>query len=82
MQELSFYLPPYSPGLNPIGGFAELKAFIEKGWGAYEDNPGQGFDTFLEWCVDAVGGRELLLKYSRSKHQSSYLEEQSVLHNL
>ena len=63
MQELSFYLPPYSPGPNPIGGFfAELKAFIEKGWGASEDNPGQGFDTFLEWCVDAVGGREVSAK--------------------
>lgn len=53
------YLPPYSPYLNPIEEFfAELKAFIKKNWEAYEDNPEQGFDTFLEWCVDVVGGRE------------------------
>ena len=58
MQELSLYLPPYSPDLNPIEEFfAGLKAFIEN-WKAYEDDPEQGFDTFLEWCVDAVGGRE------------------------
>ena len=53
------YLPPYSPDLNPIEEFfAELKAFIQRHWKSYEDNPGQGFDTFLEWCVDVVGARE------------------------
>lgn len=53
------YLPPYSPDLNPIEEFfAELKAFIRRNWRFYEENPEQGFDTFLEWCVDVVGARE------------------------
>jgi transposase len=52
------YLPPYSPDLNPIEEFfAELKAFIRRNWQSYEGNPDQGFDTFLEWCVDVVGTR-------------------------
>ncbi|RYO29315.1 hypothetical protein AA0113_g12065 [Alternaria arborescens] len=53
------YLPPYSPDLNPIEEFfAELKAFIKKNWRAFEDAPEQGFDSFLEWCIDAVGGKQ------------------------
>jgi transposase len=53
------YLPPYSPDLNPIEEFfAELKAFIKRNWQVYEENPGQGFGHFLEWCVDTVGARE------------------------
>jgi transposase len=33
------YLPPYSPELNPIEEFfAELKAFIKRSWGTYEEN--------------------------------------------
>ncbi|EED22757.1 TPR domain protein [Talaromyces stipitatus ATCC 10500] len=53
------YLPPYSPDLNPIEElFAELKAFIKRHWQTYADNPDQGFDTFLEWCIDTVGRRE------------------------
>jgi transposase len=53
------YLPPYSPDLNPIEVFfTELKAFIRRNWQFYEENPEQGFDNFLEWCVDAVGARE------------------------
>jgi transposase len=53
------YLPPYSPDLNPVEEFfAELKAYIKRNWKAYEENPAQGFDTFLSWCVDVVGGRE------------------------
>jgi transposase len=53
------YLPPYSPDLNPIKEFfAELKAFIKRNWEVYEENPAQGFNTFLDWCVDIVGGRE------------------------
>jgi transposase len=53
------YLPPYSPDLNPIEEFfAELKAFIKRSWQNYEENPKQGFDAFLEWCIDIVGGRE------------------------
>jgi hypothetical protein len=53
------YLPPYSPDLNPIEEmFAELKCFIKRNWRIYEDNPDQGFDTFLEWCVDMVGSKK------------------------
>lgn len=53
------YLPPYSPDLNPIEEFfAELKAFIRRHWQSYADNPDQGFDNFLEWCVDKVGSKE------------------------
>lgn len=52
------YLPPYSPDLNPIEEFfAELKAFIRRHWQSYEENTDQGFDTFLEWCIDTVGAR-------------------------
>lgn len=53
------YLPPYSPDLNPIEElFSELKAFIKRHWQAYANNPDQGFDTFLEWCLDTVGRRK------------------------
>lgn len=53
------YLPPYSPDLNPIEEFfAELKGFIKRSWGYYEMEPGQGFDTFLEWCIKMVGRKE------------------------
>lgn len=53
------YLPPYSPDLNPIEEFfAELKAFIRWHWQSYEENPDQGFDNFLERCVDKVGAKE------------------------
>lgn len=52
------YLPPYSADLNPIEEFfAELKQFIKHRWYEYEENPGQGYDTFLEWCVGVVGSR-------------------------
>lgn len=50
------YLPPYSPDLNPVEEkFAQLKAFIKRHWQIYVDDPDQGFDTFLEWCIDVVG---------------------------
>lgn len=53
------YLLLYSPDLNPIEEFfAELKAFIKCSWHNYEENPQQGFDTFLEWCIDVVGGKK------------------------
>jgi transposase len=53
------YLPPYLPDLNPIEEFfAELQAFIKRSWGAYEEDTAQGFDVFLEWCVDQVGSRK------------------------
>lgn len=52
------YLPPYSPDLNPIEEFfSELKQFIKRKWKEYEVNPNQGFDAFLEWCVDVIGSR-------------------------
>lgn len=53
------YLPPYSPDLNPIEEFfAELRAFIKKSWQNFENCLGQGFDVFLEWCIDVVGGKK------------------------
>jgi transposase len=51
------YLPPHSPDFNPIKEFfAELKAFIKRNWQNYEEHPDQGFDSFLRWCLDVVGG--------------------------
>lgn len=39
------YLPPYSPDLNPTEEFfAELKNFIKRSWGLYEEDPNQGFE--------------------------------------
>jgi len=53
------YLPPYSPDLNPIEEFfSEFKAFIKRYWRRYEQSPDQGFEGFLEWCIDVVGSRE------------------------
>jgi transposase len=53
------YLTPYSPDLNPIEEFfSELKTFIRRNWRRYEQSPDQGFASFLEWCVEAVGSRE------------------------
>jgi transposase len=53
------YLPPYSPDLNPIEEFfAELKVFIKKNQETFENSPEQGFDAFLEWRIDVVGGRK------------------------
>lgn len=53
------YLPPYSPGLNPIEEFfAELENFIKRNWSRYEKDPEQGFDVFLEWCISVVGAKE------------------------
>jgi len=67
------YLPPYSPDLNPIKEFfPELKAFIKRHWSRYEEDPGQGFDMFLEWCVDVVGGRECRAKGHFRHSQCGY----------
>jgi transposase len=53
------YLPPYSPDLNPIEEFfTELKAFVKRSWRIYKENPEQGFDSFLEWCINVVGQRK------------------------
>lgn len=52
------YLPPYSPDLNPIEEFfVELKSFIRRSWCYYVENRSQGFDHFLDWCIEAVGAK-------------------------
>jgi transposase len=52
------YLRPYSPNLNPIEEFfAKLKAFVKRSWSAYKEDTAQGFNVFLEWCVEQVGSR-------------------------
>lgn len=35
------FLPLYSPDLNPIEFFVELKAFIRRYWQSYEENSDQ-----------------------------------------
>jgi transposase len=53
------YLPSYLPDLNPIEEFfAELKAFIKRSWSTFEEDPAQGSNVFLEWCVDRVGSKD------------------------
>lgn len=45
--------------LNPIEEFfAELKNFIKRYWNYFGKGTDQGFDVFLEWCIDIVGARE------------------------
>ena len=69
------YLPPYSPDLNPIEEFfAELKGFIKRSWSFYEENPDQGFDTFLGWCVDTVGAKEESA-HGHFRHAGLHIEE-------
>jgi transposase len=69
------YLPPYSPDLNPVEEFfAELKAFVKRNWKLYEENPGQGFRAFLEWCADMVGGKEKSAK-GHFRHVGWTIEE-------
>lgn len=53
------YLPPYSPDLNPIEEFfSELKAFVRRNWAWYEEDQEQGFQSFLERCIQVVGARK------------------------
>jgi hypothetical protein len=60
---------------NPIEEFfAELKAFIKRNWNSYAENPEQGFDRFLEWCVDVVGAKERSAK-GHFKHAGVTVEE-------
>jgi transposase len=69
------YLPPYSPDLNPIEEFfAELKEFIKRNWQVYEADPNQGFDEFLEWCIDIVGRKEQSAK-GHFRHAGLTVEE-------
>lgn len=49
------YLPLHSPNLNLIKEFfAKLNAFIKRNRHNYKENPEQGFNNFLEWCIDVV----------------------------
>lgn len=69
------YLPPYSPDLNPIEEFfSELKSYIKRKWKLYEARPDQGFDTFLQSCVDAVGAREASAE-AHFRHSGVTIEE-------
>lgn len=69
------FLPPYSPDFNPIEEFfSELKQFIKRRWNEYEENPGQGFDAFLEWCVGVVGSRVQSAK-RHFRHAGILIEE-------
>jgi transposase len=69
------YLPPYSPDLNPIEEFfAELKAFIKRNWHIYEENLEQGFNSFLEWCIDVVGSKKTSAR-GHFRHAGLIIEE-------
>lgn len=52
-------LPSYSPDLNPNEVFFEKpKLFIGRHWYSIKrKTPDQGFDKYLEGCVDTVGGK-------------------------
>lgn len=68
------YLPSYSSELNPIEEFlSELKAFVRQNWLHYKENPEQGFETFLEWCIEVVGSREESAK-GHFRHASVVVE--------
>jgi transposase len=48
------YLPTYSPDLNPIEEFfSELKAYIRRNFVRYEEDQEQGFQNFLERCLES-----------------------------
>ena len=55
--------------------FAELKAFIKRNWRNYEEYPNQGFDSFLRWCIDVVGGNERSAR-GHFRHAGLTIEEQ------
>lgn len=38
--------------------FTELKSFLRRHWSHYESDTEQGFDVFLEWCINVVGAKE------------------------
>jgi len=69
------YLPPSSPDLNLMEEyFSVLKAFIRKRWSEYEENQGQGFKEFLEWCVVMAGNREGIAE-AHFRHAGVSVEE-------
>jgi transposase len=69
------YLLPYSLDLNPIEEFfAVLKAFVQKQWHGYEENPEQGFGAFLKWCAEVAGSRDGIAK-AHFRHAGVTVEE-------
>ena len=69
------YLPPYSPNLNPIEEFfAELKAFIQREWKYFEEDPEHDLGAFLEGCIDIVGKKEKGAK-GHFRHAGWIIEE-------
>jgi transposase len=69
------YLLLYSPDLNPIEEFfVKLKAFIKRNWNTYEENLEQGFDSFLEWCIDVVGQKKNSVR-GHFRHAGLIIEE-------
>ncbi|KAJ5207221.1 hypothetical protein N7491_002149 [Penicillium cf. griseofulvum] len=59
----AIHFPPSSPINSKMtpddrAFFAELKAFIRRHWQSYAENPGQIFDSILDWCVNKVGARK------------------------
>lgn len=69
------YLPPYSPDLNPIEEFfSGLKSYVKRNWTFYENEPGQGFDIFLQTCVDTVGAKQASAE-AHFRHSGVTIEE-------
>lgn len=53
------HLPSYSLDLNPIKEFsAKFKGFVKRNQGYFENDPSQGFDSFLEQCIKVVGANK------------------------
>lgn len=70
------YLPPYSPDLYPIEEFfSEVKQFIKRRWNEYEENLGQGFGAFLEWCIGVVAGSRVQSAEGHFQHAGVMIEE-------
>jgi DDE superfamily endonuclease len=58
------YLPPCSVDLNPVESFlAELRRFMKLNWQINQENPDQGFDIFLQWCLATVGSKGQLARH-------------------
>lgn len=52
------YLPLYLPDLNPIEEFfSEMKSYIKRNWKFYKTESEQGFDSFLQSCIDIYSVR-------------------------
>lgn len=69
------YLPPYSPGLNPIEEFfGELKRYIQEVWDEFEELIKENFATFLREAVRVVGKRKESAK-GHFKHAGISIDE-------